>query len=152
MGYSSTCASWGCGKCCYRAWCHATSCHCYGSRIFCLTRFSNVQWGLLYVRTHEMNLDGLCPPGVQSWWRGLPGALEAWGSGDEDFRKVMTPGWVQKDPRPGNMSVSREQRLPPALGSPQLPVRAQHGHSGKLKVVNQCTGSVRAGGGYSRLE
>lgn len=30
--------------------------------------------------------------------RGLPGALEAWGSGDEDFRKVMTPGWVQKDP------------------------------------------------------
>ena len=32
---------------------------------------------------------------------GLPGALGAWDSGDEDFIEVMMPGWVQRDPQTG---------------------------------------------------
>ena len=76
---------------------------------------------------------------------GLPGALGAQESGNENFIEVMKLGWVQRDLlRPGDALLLADGSHPLPTGlSPWS--RAPHRHLAKSKVINQCTGSVQAG-------
>ena len=76
---------------------------------------------------------------------GLPRALGAWESGNENFIEVMKLGWVQRDLlRPGDALLLADGSHPLPTGlSPWS--RVPHRHLAKSKVINQCTGSVQAG-------